>query len=105
MSAPFQPGDVVVCVDDSPDTRGNMVVARFLRRLAIYRVEWCGLTTVGVWGVQLFGDPSTRSGAWAADRFRKIDDDVTEDFREQMRSLGKGKSVVNPSHHSQERVA
>jgi hypothetical protein len=31
----------------------------------------------------------SRSGGWLHTRFRKIDDETTEEFRQQMRSLGK----------------
>ena len=53
MSAPFQPGDAVECINAD----------------VIYRPLCMSM------------------------RFRKIDDEVTEDFRQQMRSLGKPKKI------------
>ena len=103
MSAPFQPGDVVVCVDDRDCLN--------IRRGAVYRVAEvrCGYDIVsgesGAYGVVLAGvktDPGYDT--WHPIRFRKIDDEVSEDFREQMRSLGKRTPVLNPARHSRERV-
>lgn len=105
MSAPFQPGDVVVCVDDRfrdgpdyVDFRNRVVRGR------VYRVEYVAQFYDGAWGVQLVGDGAGPTSAWEADRFRKIDDEVTEDFREQLRSLKSPKPTLNPSRYSRERV-
>jgi hypothetical protein len=103
MSAPFQPGDVVVCVDDRPlrwGCIGNSPVTP-LRRGSFFRV------TAIVWTLE--GDSILIDGerphtclccdgesGWHPERFRKIDDEVEEVFREQMRALGKPKVIEAP---------
>lgn len=105
MSAPFQPGDVVVCVDAEP-LPYSVIPIRCIRVGGVYRVEAFNPKMLDRFsgecfdGVQLVGVVADTGTGWlGAYRFRKIDDDVTEDFREQMRSLGK------PARHSRERVA
>ena len=109
MSAPFQPGDVVVCVDDR--TSPGSPIVRF-KRGKEYRVRSVFLTEGRqrrhdifgevVWGIVIAG---FENKAAAAQRFRKIDEGVTEEFREQLRSLKSPKPTLNPSRHSRERVA
>lgn len=115
MSAPFQPGNVVLCVDDRPGKVKRTllgeceVVASQLRRGSIYRVSKVGPAPNGKVGVFIEGIPPLV--AWdgelpfRSDRFRKIDDEVTEDFRQQLRSLKSPKPTLNPKRHSRERVA
>lgn len=113
MSAPFQPGDVVVCVDDRPSWSNTPYQAehcrKHLRRGAIYRVVSIVVAPSGDVGLGLSGIPNcpTPFGdtGWSAFRFRKIDDEVTEDFREQLRSLKSPKPTLTPSRHSRERAA
>lgn len=92
MSGPFQPGDVVVCINEGPNPGGGEPwepKVRWLYRIAdVFDVEDPTLGVVTV--CDLFEDPFRVAAAgWAATMFRKIDEDVTESFREQMRSLGK----------------
>lgn len=109
MSVPFQPGDVVVCVDDSipsdaPELK-RIVMGR-LRKGACHRVLALSVNPYGDVGLILSNlDASPWRHGWAPKRFRKIDEGVTEDFREQLRSLKSPKPTLNPSRHSRERVA
>jgi hypothetical protein len=88
VSKPFEPGDVVVCLRGCTTIDGSDTT----RQGAIYRVSDCRFNTRWEeWGVWLAG---MNCGLWfgyKAARFRKIDADTTEDFRQQMRSLGKAK--------------
>lgn len=89
----FQPGDVVVCVNLLPRGGVQDRYASNLQRLSVgrhYRVVSAGFCPSGAQSVVLSGVRSdARNGQWWAGRFRKIDADTTEEFREQMRSLGK----------------
>jgi hypothetical protein len=82
--APFDVGDVVVCVDDRPGKHG--IAPARIRKGATYRVE--DISPLGR-GVTLRGVDASPAWWFRADRFRKIDADTTEEFREQLRSLGK----------------
>lgn len=94
MSAPFAPGDVVVRVAGDP---WPMPIG------AIDRVVWCGESEDALsgefgWGLELQAfdpglpsDGDLRPEVWCAENFRKIDDEVTEDFRAQLKSLSKPK--------------
>jgi len=100
MQAPFAPGDVVVCVDDSPcRCCGNPISVRVG---PYYRVERLGVNP-GPRGpfrlLILSGVPASprHSRGVNANRFRKIDDEVDEAFREQMHSLGKPKELATPA--------
>lgn len=95
MSAPFQPGDVVVCVDDRRSLDfycADQSWTVSITRGAYYRVTGIVLTIPGP-ALLLDGErPHTCSccdgeNGWNPHRFRKIDDDVTEEFREQLRKL------------------
>lgn len=93
MSAPFEPGDVVVCIRlDSQDEYGFMKVGGIYR---VTIVEVGDLSGVEEWGIDVQGDPEEDSDTlWPAVNFRKIDEEVTPAFREQMRSLGKQEPVA-----------
>jgi hypothetical protein len=87
VSAPFQPGDVVVCVDDGPNPFGGL--QHGLRVRQCYRIEAAfDDIRVQLPLVLVFGRRSLdHTGAYLASRFRKIDAEVTEAFREQLRKL------------------
>lgn len=93
MSAPFQPGDVVVCVHVDPsevsDAEWLPSVGSYYRVLECFEaVDWHGREH---WGVVIDGDPvdcpEDEGAGWRSDWFRKIDAEVTEDFRQQLRKL------------------
>lgn len=92
MSTPFQPGDCVICVYAGPNHDGG--IPADIVEGAVYRVDHCFLhlhsahMLVALVGNVNFVD---ETGAYLASRFRKIDDEVTESFRQQMRSLCKKK--------------
>jgi hypothetical protein len=83
---PFDVGDVVVCVDDRLREHSGKSVPQRIRKGNLYRVigaavsPWLRLPTVTLDGVH------SETGFYA-DRFRKIDAEVTEEFREQLRKL------------------
>lgn len=85
MSAPFQPGDVVVCVDNAPndDTNDPGPLAWLVLR-RVYRVRTVGLPFDCI---HVVGDGLGRGAGWQPHRFRKIDAEVTGEFREQLRKL------------------
>lgn len=86
MSA-FQPGDVVVCVDDrGPRNEPTETPTGWIVRGNHYRVEKCIDHVLGA-GVKISGVAVNRFDWFYADRFRKIDDEVTEEFREQLRAI------------------
>lgn len=95
MKAPFKPGDVV-CVDAGPDPKSNAVFPLFCVRVkCVYRVKETKIvlhshTGLPSWVASLYGiSPSTTSGMLGVWRFRKIDDEVTEDFRQLLTLLPK----------------
>jgi len=96
MSAPFQPGDVVVCVDNKPATSMQNPLPP-VSLGSVHRVSWCGVTTDADdgrlrCGVNLDEGIAciwTRPAEW----FRRIDGEVTEDFRSMLRTLGNPKEV------------
>lgn len=69
MADDWKPGDLALCVDDSPSDHDYNL--RPLRRNAYYIVE--GLYAGG-WGLHLFGIPEPEGAptGWLSDRFRKI---------------------------------
>jgi hypothetical protein len=80
----FQPGDVVICVDGRP---GGNPANWHPKRGDYYRIEAMGKARWGVW-VDLAEDPSARDEwGWDARRFRKIDDEVSDAFRETLRRI------------------
>jgi hypothetical protein len=89
VSAPFQPGDVVVCVDAKPDARdpeaGHLVERKTYRVAVIGPRDTDGSLSVGFDCIP-GSRPNTVYGFSVA-RFRKIDDEVNDAFREQMRAL------------------
>lgn len=86
MSAPFQSGDVVVCVDDRSRDPRYADHAAHLRRRQTYRVE--RIDSRG--GVVLRGLPLNQHGfGYLADRFRKIDDEQIPEVLERLKALGK----------------
>ena len=107
MSAPFQVGDAVVCVDDSACRCCGMDLPA--RKGRYYHVEatqrgFNNILNEYITSLVLRGVPTTglgRHSGWGlnAARFRKIDDEVTEEFREQLRSLNPPKPILNPSRH------
>lgn len=94
MSEPFQFGDVVVCVDRD-EGMITPISQAWVRLGAVYRIVCCEigdneLTGEELWCVTLDGDPENiidPDGAYPAAWFRKIDDDVTDEFREALRQL------------------
>ncbi|KTF68656.1 hypothetical protein ACNFJ7_02060 [Sphingomonas sp. HT-1] len=95
MSAPFEPNDVVVCVDDGACGCGcgddtGLRIGRSYRIFAVEDVSFWW--PEDPWNVILCNfdhtGPHHPDGAsLGARRFRKIDDEVTEEFREQLRKL------------------
>lgn len=98
--APFQPGDVVVCVNDRAP-RWNVPLPFMVKRGRFYRVTEAFSSALGNPLVLLNGQRKmlnahgTMTAGWAADRFRKIDDETAEEFRQQMRALGKVRERAN----------
>lgn len=96
MSAPFQPGDCVVCVDASSRKLSARPITPIMTlvRGAIYRVASAFNAPNGDPVVLLDGEaphrfheyPGQVTG-WLASRFRKIDDEVTDEFRSMLRNL------------------
>lgn len=92
MSAPFAPGDVVVAVyeDVCPVHMGDphydtTMIGQHFRIRDIEIVGAC----VG------YVDIGDGNGCdWCAGTFRKVDDEVTEDFRERLKSLSTPKERV-----------
>jgi hypothetical protein len=80
VNQPFQPGDVVVCVDASPARiakldKGKQLVARYCRIGAIYRVVKVRLSTgrePGELCLEFAGIDSKPYAGFSARRFRKI---------------------------------
>jgi len=99
VSAPFQPGDCVECIDASPRGGAIIPIHKFLVQGAVYLVSDVidHNNKHDGWSLRLAGIPvPDPMEGWNYRRFRKIDDDATEDFREQLRSPGNGE----PSRHS-----
>jgi hypothetical protein len=95
MSAPFNVGDVVVCVDDRPTPAWGETG---LKRGRMYRVSRVGPVMLNTLlqrdchSVDVVGVVAPSRGRGFGDfRFRKIDDEVTESFRSQLKSLTKQK--------------
>lgn len=99
MSAPFQPGDVVEAVGAPRDQYpGYQYAASKPAGRKVCRVLSCvGPYRLGVWGVTVTGIP----GFWGHVCFRKIDDEVTDDFRQRLKSLPKQRERIglNPARH------
>lgn len=98
MSAPFKSGDVVVCVDDRGCRCCGDPVP--VSKGAIYRVVdlWLSKTDGQErWAVVLANVPlpQTHAPGINAARFRKIDDEVTEEFVAELRRLSAPKEVVH----------
>jgi hypothetical protein len=78
MSAPFQPGDVVVCVDASP---GRLSGRRSLKLRMVYRVSACRPSLDGTPSGHVLVDGESPHGitdmgawrGWDTVRFRKVD--------------------------------
>ncbi|RYG90133.1 MAG: hypothetical protein EON59_00705 [Alphaproteobacteria bacterium] len=96
MSAPFQPGDVVVCVDTSANFTGGR--PDNIQKGAHYRIE------VGSYPDPDHGRPIVRlvglhsgdwTGAYLASRFRKIDDETYPEVLERLKALGKQRERVS----------
>jgi hypothetical protein len=73
----FNPGDVVVCINDGLDSRSTYqrIDRGWLKAGRHYRVSRAKVVR-SVPAVQLAGDPNSLAyphGYWASDRFRKID--------------------------------
>ena len=95
MKAPFEVGDVVVCVDEL----GPNLESWEPKFNTHYRIVECveagppiwedGASFADDWGVVLVEDPRNDDTLWPAKMFRKIDSEVTEAFRRKMRSLTK----------------
>lgn len=97
MSAPFAPGDVVECVDarkpswhepkDHPLALGDVFrVRRFVRGIPF------GLAFPRSFVV--FGGRENAILHWDAYRFRKVEPQLTADFRAQLKSLSTPKERV-----------
>lgn len=100
MRAPFEPGDVVVCVDDRlpPDPYRELPPGMPLRRGRVYRVTFVHAPdAAGNFGVELAGvdapDTPNWAPAFAHVRFRKIDDKEYPDVLERLKALGKREGV------------
>ncbi|RYG87627.1 MAG: hypothetical protein EON59_06865 [Alphaproteobacteria bacterium] len=102
MSAPFNVGDVVVCVDAAPRSWNIPAQVVNLRRLAVgryYRVAGLGAVvrtsspSLFLEGLRAVNEPY--GVGWAADRFRKIDDEQIPEVLEILRSLGKNRERVS----------
>jgi len=94
MKAPFEPGDVVVCLRDFPGPADQWGPVKG----GYYRVEGCVHELFG-WFVELAEDPDSFDPdfGWGAQHFRKIDEGVTEEFREVLGTLTPGKPRVRVS--------
>jgi hypothetical protein len=98
MSAPFEPGDVVVCVDVTPHRKFG---PPDLKLGAYYRVtdyiDPPGLGAV----VRVAGaDHSPAFGGFRAQRFRKINDEQYPEVLEAILSCKKPeRPALNPSRH------
>lgn len=92
MSAPFAPGDVVVVVPRpvrgaSPNVRYIQSPRSRLKVGSYHRIQGV-FRCFDVWAVRLCGvEPSPGSKGFPADRFRKIDDEVTDEFKAHLREL------------------
>lgn len=110
MSAPFAPGELVVCVDASNRTGPNYVITpRRLSPRGIYRVVWClpSGSIPGVWKVRLPGDPPPEYAGWEHDRFRKLCPNEAlahNQWRAMLDAPAPLKPSLNPSRHSVERA-
>lgn len=91
----FAPGDVVVCVDDSPFPKGQNP-PKSIRRGSVYRVDGIFESpTTGSPCITLIGvNPDTSNGMFGAWRFRKIDP-ADEPFAEQIRACRPIKTKVD----------
>jgi hypothetical protein len=89
MSAPFQPGDVVVCVDDrqSPYSPHGLLRGAYYRIAGLRPPMYNSVINEKCLGVELVAPESGNPNGYGAFRFRKIDDEVTDEFRAQLRSL------------------
>lgn len=100
MSAPFKPGDCVECIDAGPSEEGYTPPE--LIQGAHYTVFAVGEDPFGQPGVFLDEQDSRGfAGGYLAYRFRKIDDEVTEDFRARLRTLNPPEPVdaSSPAGH------
>lgn len=94
MSDDIRPGDVVVCVDDSPYRSSGPMRGRPwpMARGSLWRVAWAGVALRGPSAgdpiIRLFNEPELPPGkrGWGVERFRKLD--AAEDcFTNAMREL------------------
>jgi hypothetical protein len=103
MSAPFEPGDVVVCVGTNmkcpPNAHYTGVNA--LAKGRHYRVTSIWLGVSGVYGVRLAGFPhATEASGCPAPLFRKINDEQYPEVLEAILSCKKPeRPALNPSRH------
>lgn len=96
MSAPFQPGDRVECIDASPRDGAIIPIHKFLVQGADYLVSDVidHNNQHDGWSLRLVGIPvPDPMEGWNYRPFRKIDDEVTEDFRSMIRTLANPKEV------------
>lgn len=92
MSAPFEVGDVVVCVDDRVGDNGKCSSGEWIARGQIYRVS---MIMPSVDGVKLRGFRLAENEWFRGRRFRKIDDEQIPEVLERLKSLGKSKERVS----------
>jgi hypothetical protein len=90
MSAPFKPGDVVVVVYQKDGVHAAPGIPRIpkgsIHRVAdVYGCDFWAAVVVNGWPSGHVS-PIGNDG-WDARSFRKIDDEVTEDFRARLRTL------------------
>jgi hypothetical protein len=92
VSGPFEPGDVVVCVDagiihcaGNTRHRGLYFTKGYVGRVVGVRPTMPGLKYGRICGCTALVLADGKSGH--INRFRKIDDEVTDEFREQLRKL------------------
>jgi hypothetical protein len=90
MSAPFQPGDCVECIDAKPDALDPK--ANLLKEAAIYRVARVGIredgeAAVAFHAIPIPGTQGKRGYAFCVRRFRKIDDEQYPEVLAMLRNL------------------
>jgi hypothetical protein len=76
MSAPFSPGDVVVCVDVTPRAWHTVYNRRYLRRLTkgkFYRVDAVKAHDLGLCLILAGFSHGKHAAGWHSTRFRKIE--------------------------------
>jgi len=92
MKAPFEPGDVVVCVKRRSAPAGKAPLRYHKRsrlRVGAYYTIAKAFLHLGTPAVLLKEIQPVVGAGFAADRFRKIDDEQIPEVLERLKSLGK----------------